>query len=214
MLSNSLINLIQTELFSMKQITFKQYRNIDLTILCILTAVFEAIAAMASDKWFNLQAMTVSITLALTCITFMRWSLYALFPSFIGAFVYCTVIGGTLHQYLIYCGGSLFIIIAFPLLQKITKEKVRKDFFFKLVFACSVYVSLTAGRWYFSLPFEFSFKTFLTFLGTDILSLLFAIVVLGVAKNIDGLIEDQKSYLLRLEKERKEEQEANLNDPF
>lgn len=198
----------------MKQITFKQYRTIDLSILCILTAVFEAIAAMASDRWFNLQAMTVSITVALTCITFMRWGLYALLPSFIGAFVYCTVIGGSLQQYLIYCGGSTFVIIAYPLLQKLTKEKVRKDFLLKLVFASSVYVSLNAGRWYFSLPFEFKLDTFITFLGTDILSLLFAVIVLAVAKNVEGLIEDQKSYLLRLERERKEEQEANLNDPF
>ena len=198
----------------MKQITFKQYRAIDITILCVMTAVFEAIAAMASDKWFNLQAMTVSVTLALVCITFMRWGLFALLPSFIGAFVYCTVIGGTLQQYLIYCGGSLFVIIAYPLLQKITKEKIRKDFLMKMIFAASVYISLIAGRWYCSLPFEFSLKTFLTFLGTDILSLLFAVVILGIAKNVDGLIEDQKSYLLRLEKERLEEQEANLNDPF
>lgn len=198
----------------MKQITFSQYRKIDISILCILTAFFEAIAAMASDRWFNLQAMTVSITLALTCITFIRWNLFALFPSIIGAFVYCTVIGGSAEQYLIYCGGSLFVIMAFPVLHKITKEKVRNDFFMRMVFACSVYIALTAGRWYCSLLFEFKLKTFLTFLGTDILSLLFAIVVLSIAKNMDGLIEDQKSYLLRLERERKEEQEANLNDPF
>ena len=198
----------------MKQITFNQYRKIDITILCILTALFEAIAAMASNTWFNLQAMTVSITLALTCITFLRWSLYALIPSFVGSFVYCAVIGGTPQQYFIYCGGSLFVIIAFPLLQKITKEKVKNDFFFKMVFALSVYISLTAGRWFFSLPFEFNLQTFLNFFGTDILSLLFAIVVLAITKNVDGLIEDQKSYLLRLEKERKKEQEANLNDPF
>ena len=144
----------------------------------------------------------------------MRWSLYAVLPSFIGAFVYCTVIGAQLQQYLIYCGGSLFVIIAFPILKMITKEKVRKDFFFKMVFACSVYFSLTLGRWCLSLPFKTSLSTFLTFLGTDILSLLFAIVVLAISKNIDGLIEDQKAYLLRLEKERLEEQETNLNDPF
>lgn len=198
----------------MKQITFKQYRNIDLSIFCILTAIFEAVAATASNKWFNLQAMTVSITLALTCIIYLRWSLYALLPSFVGAFVYCTVIGGSVNQYLIYCGGSLFIIIAFPLLKKITKEKIRKDFLLRTVFVSSVYVALNIGRWCCSLPFNFSFQTLLTFLGTDVLSLLFAVVVLTLAKNADGLIEDQKSYLLRLDRERKKEQEANLNDPF
>ena len=198
----------------MKQITFEQYRKIDLTLLCILTAVFEAIATLASAKWFNLQAMTVSITLAMTCITFMRWNLFSLLPSFIGAFVYCTVIGGTFEQYLIYCGGSLFVIIAYPLLKTLTKEKVRKDFLFKVFFVSIAYISIVAGRWYCSLPFEFTLRTFLAFLGTDILSLLFAIVIMVVGKNVDGLIEDQKSYLLRLEKERIEEQEANLNDPF
>ena len=104
--------------------------------------------------------------------------------------------------------------MAYPLLHKITKDKVRNDFFFRMVFACLVYISLTAGRWFCSLPFKISIQTLLTFLGTDILSLLFAIVVLTVAKNVDGLIEDQKAYLLRLEKERKEEEAANLNDPF
>ncbi len=198
----------------MKQITFKEYRNIDLTIFCVLTAIFETIAAFASNQWFVLQAMTVSITLALTCITFLRWGAYGLFPSLIGAFVYCASIGGSAQQYLIYCGGSLFVLAVYPLMKKITKEKIRQDFFFKLVFACSTYLALTMGRWICSLPFELSIGTFLTFLGTDVLSLLFAIVVLTIAKNIDGLIEDQKSYLLRLERERQEEQEANLNDPF
>lgn len=198
----------------MKQITFKQYRMIDLSILCILTAFFEAIATLASDKWFNLQAMTVSITVAMTCITFMRWSRYALLPSFIGAFVYCTVIGGTTQQYLIYCGGSLFVILAFPLLERLTKEKVRKDFIFRTIFTVAVYVFLTLGRWTCSLPYVYSLNTFVTFFTTDILSLLFAIVILFLAKNLDGLIEDQKSYLLRLEKERQKEQEENLNDPF
>ena len=198
----------------MKQITFKQYRTIDLTILCVLTAVFEAVASWASDNAFQLQAMTVSVTLALTCITFMRWGVYAVLPSFIGAFVYCTAIGGSPAQYVIYCGGSLFIVRMFPLLEKITKEKIRTQFFFKLVMGCVLYIALNFGRWVCSLLFSFKFETFLTFLGTDILSLLFAIIILALAKNVDGLIEDQKSYLLRLEQERKEEQEANLNDPF
>ena len=193
----------------MKQITFKQYREIDLSILCILTAVFEAIATFASDKWFVLQAMTVSITLALTCITLMRWGGYAILPSAIGSFVYCLITNAQIQQYLIYFVGSLFVVIALPILKLLTKERVRKDFFYKLVFACSVYISLNLGRWLISLPFKLSFNTLLTFLGTDILSLLFAIVVLAIAKNIDGLIEDQKAYLLRIEKERLEEQEAN-----
>ncbi len=189
----------------MKQITFKQYRQIDLAILCVLTAVFEAVATMASSTWFSLQAMTVSITLAIVCITFMRWNLFAILPSFIGAFVYCTVIRGSLAQYMIYCGGSLFVVLILPLVKKFTKDKIRNDFVIKLIFVSSAYLSIVLGRWCFSLIFEFKFNTLLAFLGTDVLSLLFAILVMVIAKNIDGLIEDQKSYLMRLEKERLEE---------
>ena len=198
----------------MKHLTFKQYRTIDLSILCVLTAVFETIATNASNTWFNLQAMTVSITLAITCISFMRWNLYALLPSFVGSFIYCTITGGTTQQYLIYCGGSLFVALAFPILKMLTKEKIRNDFILKLVFVASTYISLILGRWIISLLFEFNVKSLLAFFSADVLSFLFAIIVFAIAKNVEGLIEDQKSYLLRLDKERQEEQNANLNDSF
>lgn len=43
------------------------------------------------------------------------------------------------------------------------------------------------------------------YLTTDIISLLFAEVIVVLLRKVDGMIEDQKSYLLRLEEERKEE---------
>ena len=70
------------------------------------------------------------------------------------------------------------------------------------------------GRWLCSLIFELSLANLLTFITTEILSLLFAIVVLSLAKNADGVIEDQKHYLLRLEEERKKEQQSNTNEIF
>jgi hypothetical protein len=59
------------------QITFKQYRNIDIGILCIVTAVFEAIATLATSRWFAGQPMAISITLALILIAMHRWGAYA-----------------------------------------------------------------------------------------------------------------------------------------
>ena len=198
----------------MRNITFKQYRTADILILCILTAVFEVIAALASNQWFNLQAMSISIYLTMACITMIRWNQYAALPSFIGALAYCLASDGSLTQYVIYCGGSLFILLAYPLMKKLTKEKIRTAFLTRALFVTVAYLLLVIGRWCFSLPFELTFKTLLAFLGTDILSLLFAIFVLSLTASGDGMLEDQKSYLLRLERERKEEQSANLNDPF
>ena len=198
----------------MKEITFNQYRSIDVFILSLLTAVFEFIAAMATNRWFVLQAMSISIIPAMVCITAFRWGKYAFFPSIVGAFAYCLASKGTLQQFVVYCLGSAFCLLAIPILNKIGKEKARLDFIHRSIFATVVYLSITIGRWICSLIFELSIKSLLPFILTDVLSLLFAIVVLTLVRNVDGLIEDQKSYLLRLDRERKEEEQANLNDPF
>ncbi|MBO5715478.1 MAG: hypothetical protein J6S23_03680 [Clostridia bacterium] len=198
----------------MKQLTFKQYRQIDLTIFCLLTAVFEAIATYSSNYWLVFQAMTISITLTMTCITMVRWSSYAIAPALIGSFVYCLVSKATPKQFLIYCGGSIFCLLSLLVLKHLKKERVRTSFAVRLAFILTTYLCVALGRWVCSLPFEFSFNTILAFIFTDVLSLLFAILILTLAKNADGLIEDQKSYLLRLEKERLEEQEENASHPF
>ena len=206
--------LISNGIISMKNITFKQYRTIDLSILCVLTAVFEAIATMASNQWFNLQAMSISISFTIACITLIRWNQFATLPAFIGSFIYCYISGGSLNQYIAYCGGSLFILLALPLMRKLTKEKIKQSFLTRALFVITAYLLIIVGRWCFSLPFAFTFNTLLAFLGTDILSLLFAVVVLSLITTADGFLEDQKAYLFRLERERQEEERANLNDPF
>lgn len=198
----------------MKQITFNQYRQIDIILLCIITAVFEGIACIATTEWFSLQAMAISITFTMVCITALRWGALSILPSFVGAFVYCVFSGANVRQFVVYCGGSLFCLITIPLLNKLSKEKVRLRFNHRLCYVSTTYLAITIGRWIISLIFELTFVTFLPFITTDILSLLFAIVVLSALKSSDGLLEDQKSYLLRLEKERIEAQETNLNNQF
>ena len=193
----------------MKELTFKQYRQIDLTFLCILTAIFEAVATLASNTWFSLQAMTISITLTLTCIAIIRWGALGIITTLTGSVVYCLLSSATTKHYIIYCVGSLFCLVVIPLLNLLKKERVKKDFVYRLMFVGATYFSIAIGRWLCSLPFTFSFGTILAFIFSDILSLLFAIVVLSIAKNADGLLEDQKSYLLRLENERIEKEESN-----
>ena len=198
----------------MKQITFKQYRTIDLVFLSLIAAIFESVATLATNYWFVKQPMAVSITLTITCIAALRWSEYALIPSLIGSIMHCIISGATIEQFLYYCAGSLLFLISIPLLKKLGKEKVRNDFIIRSFFAIVTYISIALGRWLLSLLFEANIKSLVIFLVTDILSLLFAIVVLTLAKGVDGLLEDQKSYLIRLDKERREEEEANLSDPF
>ena len=72
-----------------------------------------------------------------------------------------------------------------------------------LLYASVAYVAVALGRFVFSLPFGAGFKELVGFITSDVLSLLFAIVLLSVFKDVDGLIEDQKAYLFRLERQRR-----------
>lgn len=198
----------------MKQITFKQYRSIDLVMLCIITALFESIACLATNQWFVLQAMSVSITLTIVCITAFRWGKLAVLPSLVGSVAYCFISGASFKQLVIYCCGSFFCIFAVPILDKLGKENIRTDFVKRSAFATLTYILVVLGRWLVSLLFELSFNSLMTFFTVDILSLLFAVVVLTLVKGLDGILEDQKAYLIRLDKERREEEQAKHSDPF
>lgn len=204
----------------MKQISFKQYRAIDVAMLCAITAIFEFIVCLATNRWFVLQAMSVSITLAMTCITAFRWGKLAIIPSLVGSISYCAAYGSlsesglSIQQILTHCLGSLFCVLAIPILEKLGKETLRKDFIKRSAFVTLVYIIIAVGRCLISLLLGESINSLTAFFTVDVLSLLFAIVVLTLVKDLDGVIEDQKAYILRLDRERREEEEANANDPF
>ena len=52
------------------------------------------------------------------------------------------------------------------------------------------------------------------FIATDTLSTLFAALVTWIARKLDGMLEEQKHYLLRVAEEQKREQDARGNDPW
>ncbi len=185
-----------------KQITFKQYRNIDVGILCFLTAVFELIATFATSKWFGAQPMAISITLALILIAMYRWNLCAAAIAVVGGVAFCIASSASAEHYLIYCGGNLFALVSLIYFKLFGKESVKKSFFKTLLFTSSAYVAVAIGRFLLSLPFGAGFSELVGFLVSDVLSLLFTTVILWLLKGVDGLVEDQKAYLFRLQRER------------
>jgi hypothetical protein len=190
------------------QITFKQYRNIDIGILCLLTAVFEVIATLATSKWFAGQPMAISITLAVILIAMHRWSAFAGLVAVVGGAAFCFASSASIEHFLIYCGGNLFALASLSLFKLFGKEGIKRSFLKTLLFAFVAYISVALGRFLFSLPFGAGIPELLGFVFSDVLSLLFAVILLWLFKDIDGLVEDQKSYLLRLDRQRRAEQDA------
>lgn len=195
-----------------QQLTFKEYRNLDLIIFVVLTIVFEAIATYASGKWFALQAINISVSLLLICIVMMRWGGYAAIHAVVGGLVYCFAAGGTPEQYVIYGIGNLFALVSLVLIKIWSKEKIRNSIVRLILFVIVAYLGMAAGRCIMSLFFGGGTGTLLVYITTDIISLLFAVIVLILLRKSDGMIEDQKAYLLRLDKERKEETDAYNED--
>lgn len=191
----------------MNHITFKQYRNIDLSIFAIILVISEAITTLASGKWFAAQPIALSTTLLFICMVMMRWGGWAIIHALIGGLVLCIASGAKIEQFAVYVIGNCLSLLALLLFKVFRRETVRKDVPKLLLFTLTAYVFMQLGRWIVSLFFGGDIGTLVAYLGTDVISLLFAVVVLLLMRNTDGMIEEQKAYLFRLERQRKEEAE-------
>ena len=191
----------------MNQITFQQYRSIDLAMFTFVLAVFEAITTIATTTWFAAQPVAISISLAIICVVMMRWGWRAVLPAVAGGFVFCVASGATMEQYLIYCIGNVFALLALGIIKIFDKETIRKSVPKLMLFVFVAYIGMALGRWTVSLAFGGDLTALLVYVTTDIISLLFAEVILLILRKTDGMIEDQKAYLLRVDRERREEEE-------
>ena len=191
-----------------KEITFKQYKEIDISILSVLLLLFEALSVYASSKWFNLAGLTlISLTPLVMVVMMMRWSEFAVIAALVGGVSYCFACGGKPEQYLIYCVGNLFGVLSIFIIKKLGKEAIREKQLRLALISISTYLFINVGRWLVSLIFAPAIETLITFVTTDAISLVVAIVGTIALRNSDGILEDQKAYLLRLDRERREEEE-------
>lgn len=193
-------------------ISFNQYRNIDLTILTVLSVVAEAVIALAASKWFPGELYSLSPMVAMVCIVMMRWGAWAAIPAVLSGASFCLVMGATPQEFVVYCVGNCFALIAMVWFKAFGKQKVRDKFGLTALFAATAFFATILGRWAVSLLFGEGIESIISFFLVDCLSLAFAIVVALIARRIDGLFEDQLSYLLRTDEERRkkrEEDEAN-----
>ena len=149
----------------------------------------------------------ISLTPLVMLVMMMRWSEFAFVGAIVGGLSYCFACEGEPAQYLAYCLGNLLGLLTLLIIRKIGKEEIRKKPVHLVLIAVSTYLFISVGRWLVSLIFEPTFATLPTFITVDIISLVVAIVGLISLRKSDGVIEDQKEYLLRLDRERRQEDE-------
>ena len=188
-----------------KQISLAQYRAIDLTILAAVLGVTQALTLTAAKLWFPDQLYIVSPVAAVVTLVMMRWGIWAAIHAVFGGIVFTVASGGSLEHCLIYCIGNLLSLPAFLLFKFYGKEKIRQSAFLSLIAALLVQILMLLGRAAVAAVLGHSLEACLGFITTDFLSVLFTLVVIWVARKADGLFEDQKHYLLRVQRERENE---------
>ena len=179
-----------------RHLTYRQYRDIDLTLFAVILCVSETLIVNAARVWFPDQLYTVSAVGAVTAIVLMRWGGCAAIHALLGGLVFSLVSGGTAAQTLVYCAGNLLSLLALVPRRLLGAERIRCDGFLSVGFGLLTLLLMQLGRAAAALAMGAAGA--LAFFTTDTLSLLFTGVIVWIARRLDGIFEDQKHYLLRV----------------
>ena len=163
---------------------------IDNILFGVILAISEIVIITAAGKWFPGQLYTVSAAAAVTAIAMMRWGIWSALHAALAGIVYVGVQGGTFEQLLIYVLGNELSLAALLLIKAAGREKIKDNVLLTVLYALTVQLLMQAGRGVGASP---------KFITMDILSELFTVLIVFIASRLDGIFEDQKTYLLRMQ---------------
>ena len=188
-----------------KQISFRQYRTMDLFLFTALLCGCEALITLGATRWFPGEPYTLSITPAVTAIVMVRWGGFAAIPAVLGAGVFCFVSGAALPQYLIYCVGNLASLVLTRLLCGDGWKRLHENVLMAMLYGLSTALLMQLGRFVLGLVMGGSLRVCVGFVTTDTLSTLFAVLIVWIARRLDGMLEEQRHYLHRVAEEMERE---------
>lgn len=196
-----------------QQITFRQYRAMDLTMFTALLCICEALITLGATRWFTGEPYTLSITPAVTAIVMVRWGGFAAIPAVLGAFVFCLVSGAALPQYIIYCVGNLAVLVLAQVLCRGGWKRLHDNVLLSMLYGLLTAVLMQLGRFLLALVMGNSLSLCVGFITTDVLSGLFAVLIVWIARRLDGVLEEQRHYLRRVADEMEKERMAQVYGP-
>lgn len=189
-----------------RRISIEQYRDIDLTIFLLILLVIEYVVQRAAGSYPG-ELYTVSVTASVTGIVMMRWGSFCAIHAVAGAVVYVLATGGGAKQLIVYCIGNLFSLLMLFFFGNDGKKKIKDNILLTLLYAAGVQILMQTGRGLVAMPlFGTGIETVSKFILIDALSTLFTGVVICIAGRLDGVFEDQRAYLERMNQERKDQE--------
>ena len=202
-----------------RQLSLGEYRAIDLALFAVILALFEfLIVRFAIGSLY-----TVSLAAVFTAIVYMRWGWWGAIHAILAGVLFCFYYSGVAppgsvrpEQYIIYPLGNLFSLAAVPVLKKVGEERVRQSSTASVIFSLSVILLMQGGRAVVgviamiigqqgALDWAVAGQRALGCFTTDSLSILFTMVVTWIVRRLDGVFEEQRHYLTRIQEERDQE---------
>lgn len=196
-----------------QQITFRQYRTMDVLMFSALLCVCETLITFGATRWFTGEPYTLSITPAVTAIVMVRWGGLAAIPAVLGAFVFCLVSGAALPQYIIYCVGNLASLVLTQVLCKDGWKRLHENVLLSMLYGLLTAVLMQLGRFLLALIMGNSLSLCVGFITTDVLSGLFSVLIVWITRRLDGVLEEQRHYLKRVADEMEKERMAQAYGP-
>lgn len=195
-----------------RQITFRQYRAMDLFIFTALLCIGETLIALGATRWFPKELWTLSLAPAVTAIVMVRWGGFAAIPAVLGAVAFCAASGASIAQYAIYMVGNLLSMALLPLVKKQGWKRLKDQVLLALLYGALSALAMQLGRALTALALGNGLAMMLPFFTTDVLSTLFAALIVWIARRLDGILEEQKHYLRRIAEEQEKERELAAAD--
>ena len=185
-----------------KKRSLAAYRTIDLMIWAALLVVFEGVILRAARSMlFADQAFTVSLAAPIACIVYMRWGLWGGIHAGLAGLVYAILGGGSWRHVLIYACGNLLSMIIVPVMNHLGREKLRQTPYLYLIVSLGTLLLMQSGRALMACFTGTPWAEAVRFFTTDSLSAVFTLVVIWIARRLDGVYEDQRHYLRRIHQE-------------
>ena len=179
--------------------TVGQYRAVDLTLYALMLLVFEGVIIVASARWFPGQPWTVSVTPALVGIVLVRWGAWAGIHAALGGVVLCALSRAGASQWAVYCVGNLFPLLLLPLLSRWRRRAgVFRGGLQAVGFGLAVLLTMQCGRAAVSLVLGAQLSKAAGCFTTEVVTDLFTLMILWIARRLDGMLEDQERYYRRI----------------
>lgn len=187
-------------------ISLQQYRLTDILLFAAILVAFDLIIHFAFIAYSGDYVFSLLVPIVL--LVMMRWGWPCVFLAVGEGILYCVLnrdlASFTNWHYIIYGIGNAWIMLMLIPMKLVGKERICKSGGHTLWFTVLGWLLVYFGRCVMSWICGLGFSSIFFGQAMDLISLFIGVLLIQIFRKLDGMFEDQKHFLLRLDKERKD----------